>query len=135
RTLAREMPDSAEFIVLHRTDWHSGEENPLGVVGLVAGKLVDEFGRPALVLAPGLMDGESRGSARSPSDFDIYEALTEVRELLVRFGGHSAAAGLTVKNEDIEELNRRLCELASSRHSDNGRAQPTYTADAEIAMS
>lgn len=133
RALTRKMPDTTEFILLNNPNWQSDMGNPLGVVGLVAGKLAEEFGRPTLVLAPGQSDDESKGSARSAPDFDIRGALEEVRDLLVQHGGHKAAAGLTVKNEKIPELNRRLCELARSRT--NGKdAQPIY-ADSEITLS
>src|SRR5207248_1882067 len=99
---------------LNGADWNIDGGNPLGVVGLVASKLVEEFGRPALVLAPAPEGGHSRGSARSTEDFDMHEALTETKDLLVHFGGHRAAAGLTIKNEHIEELRRRLNERAAS---------------------
>ena len=135
---AREMAkgmDDAELILLHSPNWPSDSANPLGVVGLVAGKLVEEFGRPALVLAPGLAEGEFRGSARSTPDFDIHDALTEVKELLVQFGGHSAAAGLTVKTEQMEELQRRLNELARDRvPSGHSHAHPATMVDREITL-
>jgi single-stranded-DNA-specific exonuclease len=133
REHARKMPDDVELILLHSPIWQSDVGNPLGVVGLVAGKLAEEFGRPTLVLAPGLADGESRGSARSTSDFDIHQALDDVKDLLVRFGGHKAAAGLTIRNEHIEELNRRLCELAHSRMNGGG-SQPIHV-DSELPLS
>lgn len=136
RELTRQMPDDVELILLHNENWVGDAGNPLGVVGLVAGKLVEEFGRPALVLAPSPTEGESRGSARSTPDFDIHSALTQVKHLLVQFGGHSAAAGLTVKNENIAELNRRLCEIARSRVPDGEtEARPVIMADREISLS
>ncbi len=133
RERTREMPDDAELILLHSPNWHSDSGNPLGVVGLVAGKLAEEFGRPTLVLAPGQDDSESKGSARSTADFDIRDALEQVKGLLVRFGGHKAAAGLTVKNENIEELNVRLCELARARVH-GATSQPIHV-DSELPLS
>ena len=136
RAQAHHMDDSAEFIFLHNNSWQSEEGNPLGVVGLVAGKLADEFGRPALVLAPGQSGDESRGSARSTPDFDIVDALAQVKDLLVHFGGHSAAAGLTVKNENLKELERRLCELAVGRaNGGNTRSAHVIKADSELPLS
>jgi single-stranded-DNA-specific exonuclease len=130
------LPDTSELILLHKTNWQSGPENPLGVVGLVAGKLTDEFGRPALVLAPSLVEGESRGSARSTPDFDIHEALEQVDDLLVHFGGHSAAAGLTVRDENLAELERRLCELAHARRNGSGAVPANeIKADMELPLS
>jgi single-stranded-DNA-specific exonuclease len=123
---ARRLDDGVKLILLADGNW------PAGVVGLVAGRLVEEFGRPVLVLEQG--DVESRGSARSIPAFNIVEALGEVKELLVRHGGHSAAAGFTIKTELIEELNRRLCSMADERLREE-HLQPTYMADAEITMS
>ena len=122
---ARGLDDNIKLILLSDREW------PSGVIGLVAGRLVEEFGRPVLVLEEG--DGESRGSARSTAHLNIVEALTEVKDLLVRFGGHAAAAGFTVKNDQVEALNSRLCELAGAR-LESHQLQPTYMADAEITM-
>jgi single-stranded-DNA-specific exonuclease len=124
-----------EVIVLYDMNWPSENESPLGVVGLVAGKLVEEFGRPAVVLAPGQNDGDLKGSARSTPDFDIYGALAEVSDILVHFGGHSAAAGLAVRQENIVELRRRLCELRrAGSKAREGKLQPVITADREITL-
>jgi single-stranded-DNA-specific exonuclease len=123
---ARQMDDGVKLILLADSGW------PAGVVGLVAGRLVEEFGRPVLVLEQG--EVESRGSARSIPAFNIVEALDGVKELLVRHGGHSAAAGFTIKTELIEEFNRRLCSIADEQLGQE-QLQPTYMADAEITMS
>jgi single-stranded-DNA-specific exonuclease len=136
---AREMAkhlDEAELILLHSPNWPSDSANPLGVVGLVASKLVEEFGRPVLVLAPGQSEGEWRGSARSTPDFDIHYALGQVKDLLVQYGGHSAAAGLTVKGDHIDELRSRLCDLARDRvPNGQSEAQPVTKVDCEITLS
>jgi single-stranded-DNA-specific exonuclease len=135
RELARGMDDETEIIVLHSPDWPADSGNPLGVVGLVAGKLVEEFGRPALVLAPTQVDGESRGSARSTSHLDIHRTLSEVQDLLLRFGGHSAAAGLSVKSEHVGELRRRLGDVVRARvEAGEVSREPVITADVEITL-
>ena len=135
RERVRGMGDD-EIILLHDFNWPSEDGNPLGVVGLVAGKLVEEFGRPALVLAPGVADGEVRGSARSTRNFDVHEALTQVKDILVHFGGHSAAAGLTVKEQDVEELRRRLCEIARAGvAAGKVHVEPVITADCDMKLS
>lgn len=132
REQARRMSDDTEFIVLHG-DWRVEGGNPLGVVGLVASKLADEFGRPALVLAPAPEEGHSRGSARSTPGFDIHDALSKEKELLVHFGGHSAAAGLTIKDDLIEELSRRLGKQVSAANG-QVRVEPLITADSHITL-
>ena len=88
--------------------------NP-GVVGLVAGRLTEEFYRPSVVAEIG--SSESRGSCRSIPEFNITAALDECRELLVRHGGHAAAAGFTVKNENLGELRSRLEAIAAEKLS------------------
>jgi len=133
RERVRAMGDDNSFILLNGSDWYVDGANPLGVVGLVASKLADEFGRPTLVLAPAPEPGHSRGSARSPEGFDIHEALTETKDLLVHFGGHSAAAGLTIKNEHIPELHRRLNERAA-RANGHSHVEPVIKADREITL-
>lgn len=81
-----------------------------GIVGLVAGRLVEEFYRPAVVMEIG--DHESRASCRSIPQFDITQALDQCADLLVRHGGHAQAAGFTVLNDNIDALLNRLTDLA-----------------------
>ncbi|HMQ30231.1 MAG TPA: single-stranded-DNA-specific exonuclease RecJ [Chloroflexaceae bacterium] len=109
----------------------AGEAFPAGVVGLVAGKLVEEWGRPVLLIEQG--ERESRGSARSVPGFSIIEALTSCKELFVRFGGHSAAAGFTIDNANIPILEDRLLALAEERLTDE-MLQPALTIDAEVGL-
>jgi len=83
-------------------DWH------LGVVGIVAAKLTERFGRPAVVLAI-CEDGKiAKGSARTVGKFSIYEALKQVESEMLRFGGHAAAAGLTVSVENLSHFAERF---------------------------
>ena len=82
-----------------------------GIVGLVAGRLSEEFYRPAMVYAEG-EDGYVRGSARSIPEFDVTDALAQCQSLLTRFGGHHRAAGFTARLEDVDQLRARLIELA-----------------------
>ena len=86
-----------------------GRRWPVGLVGTVAGKLADALGVPAMVLSDG-DDGLSVGSARSVDGFDLFEALSGQRDLLVRFGGHRHAAGLTVATADLPRLVGALSE-------------------------
>ena len=98
-----ERGDRYLYLVAH-PDFESG------IVGLVAGRLVEDLYRPVLVAKVG--DEETHGSARSISEFNITAALDECRELLVRHGGHAAAAGFAVKNENLETLRARLEAIA-----------------------
>jgi single-stranded-DNA-specific exonuclease len=83
-----------------------------GIVGLVAGRLTEEFYRPSAVLHMG--DEESRASCRSIPGFHMTHALDLCSDLLVRHGGHAQAAGFTVRNEHIEALKARLIEIAEA---------------------
>lgn len=84
---------------------------PLGVVGLVAGRLAERHYRPAAVLK---LDGDvARGSARSIPEFDIVAGLDQVADLLVKHGGHARAAGFTVHRSNLAALRERLSALAA----------------------
>ncbi|MEZ5465210.1 MAG: single-stranded-DNA-specific exonuclease RecJ [Lysobacteraceae bacterium] len=103
----------AAAIVVHDAGWHPG------VVGLVASRLKDQLHRPAIALAPvdpDRPDGEWRGSARSISGFHLRDALAEVDRrhpgLMIRFGGHAMAAGLSIEATDIPRLVSGLSEVA-----------------------
>jgi single-stranded-DNA-specific exonuclease len=110
----------------------SGPEYLAGVVGLVASRLVDDFYRPAIVLEVG--EEVSTGSARSIPEFHITRALDECSDLLLRHGGHAAAAGLTVANENLEPLADRLRDLAA-RELDSRDLCPVISIDAEVRLS
>lgn len=102
---------------------------PLGVVGLVAGRLAEQHYRPAVVART---DGElARGSARSVPEFDITAALSEAADLLVRFGGHSRAAGFTLRTADLPALAERLTRSATQQLAGLD-LRPTLHIDAEV---
>ena len=85
-------------IVVAREGWHPG------VVGIVAAKLVEKYGRPVAVVALDAATGQGRGSVRTSGGVDVYRALAACSAQLVRYGGHAAAAGLTVDRDRVEEL-------------------------------
>ncbi|UCG82745.1 MAG: single-stranded-DNA-specific exonuclease RecJ [Dehalococcoidia bacterium] len=104
---------------------------PPGVVGVVAGKLADEFYRPTIVLQ---FDGEqARGSARSIPEFDILGALTECKALLTRFGGHRQAAGFIALKANVEKLHWQLQQIAARELADVD-LRPAINIDAEIPI-
>jgi len=109
-----------------------GEFQP-GIVGLVAGRLVEEFYRPAVVMELG--ETESRASCRSIPQFDITAALDQVGNLLVRHGGHAQAAGLTVVNENIPALKAHLEAAADTVFAvDPPQRVLEYDAEVELAV-
>ena len=105
--------------------WHCG------VVGIVAARLVREFCRPAIVV--GGEATEWRGSGRSIDGFDLAAALSACHDLLLRHGGHSAAAGLSIVPERIDEFRTRLNALARESLTPE-RLQPELKLDAEVSL-
>ena len=102
-------PANAPAFVL-AGDWHRG------VIGIVAGRLMDRHHRPVILLGTDKMGlSPAVGSARGVAGFNMYEALKTCEEHLVRFGGHAAAAGLTVENKNIDAFRKAFCEVAAER--------------------
>ena len=97
-------------------DWHRG------VIGIVAGRLMDRYHRPVILLGLDKMGlSPAVGSARSVSGFNLYDALSVCAEHLVRFGGHEAAAGLTIENKNIDVFRKMFCDVAAKRISTEER--------------
>ncbi|HBY09526.1 MAG TPA: single-stranded-DNA-specific exonuclease RecJ, partial [Chloroflexi bacterium] len=103
-----------------------------GVVGLAASRLTEKYYRPAIVGQRG--DEFTRASCRSIAEFHITEALDQCADLLEHHGGHAAAAGFTVRNENLDELAARLTTLATEKLAQQD-LQPTLHADVEIPLS
>lgn len=116
RDLDKQMTEEANQIVAHLSEKYEKNLNALvlydenwtkGVVGIVASRLSELYIRPTIVFA---RSGDyATGSARSVADFDIYKAIESCRDLLDNFGGHTYAAGLTIRVENIPEFRRRFC--------------------------
>lgn len=106
-------------------------EFPEGIIGLIASKMQEDAYRPAIAMTH--KEDEMRGSARSIPEFNIVAALDECADLLVRHGGHAAAAGFTVKNEKFESLHARLREIAE-RELSRLELTPTISIDAEASL-
>ena len=108
------------------------EELPLGIVGLVASRLVESRCRPAVVYQRG--ESESRASCRSVPDFHITDALRSCPELFVRFGGHRAAAGFTAENDKLPAIKERLLAAAEKQLA-GVDLTPAIEIDAELPLS
>jgi len=91
----------------------SGKDWPAGVVGIVASRLADEYGKPMLIMED--MGDELKGSARSIKSFNIVEALAESGELLTKFGGHAFAAGFSLSKDKFILLNEKLIKLTDEQ--------------------
>jgi len=118
---------------LHLPVLMEGDESySIGVIGLVAGKLVDEFYKPAIIISLG--PELCQGSCRSIAEFDVTAALEECHDLLTAFGGHPLAAGFTVTRQNLAQLEERITTLATDQlgHLD---LRPEIVIDAELPLS
>lgn len=113
-------------LVLHDPDWH------LGVIGIVASRLVDRFSRPSVMLST--VDGVLKGSARSIKGFNVYDALRQCEDLLVQFGGHEFAAGLTLMEDKLEEFRERFDAIVRKQLSADSPHREVYY-DTELELS
>jgi single-stranded-DNA-specific exonuclease len=117
--------DNTFGIVLAEQGWHPG------VIGIVASRIVEETGRPAVLIA---LDGnEGKGSGRAPGPFDLHAGLSECKDLLIRFGGHKAAAGVTIDASRVAEFAQRFNDVARSKLNREDLL-PELRIDAEISI-
>jgi single-stranded-DNA-specific exonuclease len=105
KVLAMDL-DETFGIVLADDTWHPG------VIGIVASRLVEEFGRPTVLIA--LSGDQGKGSGRSIPKYDLHGALGKTKDLLLRYGGHKAAAGVTIARDMVPEFAARFNEVARS---------------------
>lgn len=110
-------------IILYNENWKRG------VIGIVASRLTEIFYRPAIVLTK--TGNLATGSARSVSGFDVYKAIESCKDLLENFGGHTYAAGLSLKIENVPEFKRRLEEYVTN-HIEPDQIEASIDIDAEI---
>ena len=118
-------PETDFVIVEGQLLWH------IGVVGIVASRVLAEFYRPTIIL--GGDAGEWRGSGRSIAGFDLAAALRECDDLLIKHGGHAMAAGLTISPDKIDAFRQRLNDLAR-RQLKPEALQPPLRLDAEVPL-
>ena len=113
------------ILILGEPDFHPG------IIGLAAGKLTEQYHRPAIVCQVG--PEETRGSCRSIPEFNIIEALGRCDDLFKRYGGHAQAAGFTIATRDLPELRERLTAIASAA-LDGLALSPRIAIDAEMPL-
>jgi single-stranded-DNA-specific exonuclease len=117
--------ESTAALVLHQEHWHPG------VVGIVASRMVEKYYKPSIMMAT--VDGVAKGSARSVNGFDIYEALRRCEDLIIQFGGHKYAAGLTVELDRLEEF-RTAFDAAVRELMTEELRTPEILVDTEISL-
>lgn len=117
--------DKKASIVLYNENWHNG------VIGIVASRLVNIYYKPVILLTK--EQSVVRGSGRCAKGASLYECLTECKDLLIQFGGHELAAGLSIEEEKIPEFANKFEEVVMSKT--NGILEQTIDIDAEIKLS
>ncbi len=123
--VGRNMPFVALFAGEEADGWHRG------VVGIVASKVVDMVNRPAFIVAVD-DEGVGRGSARTAAGIHLVRALESCADLLVKFGGHAAAAGFTVHRDKIDELRARLSAHVEATLASEEDLAPRFRVDATM---
>jgi single-stranded-DNA-specific exonuclease len=103
-------------IVMDGDGWHRG------VIGILASRIVDQTGKPAIVVTR--EDGEAYGSGRSIAGFHLLEAIESCHEIFTRFGGHAHAVGFSLPSDRVEELRSRLATYAAGRLRDEDLGNP-----------
>ena len=123
--LVRDLPglDDRRAVVIYNEEWHTG------IIGIVASRLTEQYYRPAVVLTRS--EDLATGSARSVSGFDVYKAVQSCEDLLENFGGHTYAAGLSMKVENVPEFSRRF-EAYVAEHIKDEQTQATLDVDAVL---
>lgn len=116
---------SRKSIVVFQPDWHKG------IVGIVASRLAEEYYKPTVVLT--LSNGMATGSARSIPGFDLYKAIESCQDLLENFGGHLYAAGLSMREENVEEFILRFEDYVANNIQPE-QLSPQIEIDAELSF-
>ena len=113
-------------IVLSNSKWH------VGVIGIVASRIVEKFYRPAIVIS---VDGQrGKGSGRSIDNFHLFNAINECSEYLINFGGHEGACGISIEKKNIENFRRKINEVAKNMIVERD-LYPTLSVDMEVLLS
>jgi single-stranded-DNA-specific exonuclease len=118
------LAESERVLVVENEDWHEG------VLGIVAARLVERYQKPSIVIS--MKNGIGKGSGRSIPSFSIFETVLKCEELLLSFGGHAQACGLTLKEENLPLFRKKLNEAA--RLSEPSSASVPLEIEAEVLL-
>ncbi len=119
-------PERTKSLILYQRGWHSG------VIGIVASRVVERFYRPTVLIS--IENGVGKGSARSIEGFDLHDALKSCEDLLIGFGGHKYAAGLSIEEDKIPAFCERFEAVATAR-LDAEQLIPKLAIEAELRLS
>jgi len=115
-----------KILILASENWNQG------VIGIIASRLVDEFNRPVIIISK--KDGIAKGSGRSIKGFHLYKVLESCQDILINFGGHELAAGITIESNKIPEFKSRMNEI-SQDFIKGDDLSPELKIDAQILLS
>jgi len=118
--------ENNKILVLSSEGWNQG------VIGIIASRLVDEFNRPAIVISK--EDGTGKGSGRSTKGFHLYRALETCKDILINFGGHKYAVGITIDCNQISKFKSRINEIAQNYIKESDLI-PGLEVDAQLSLS
>ena len=123
--LQRYNPDQFSGAVLYGENWHQG------VIGIVASRITEKYHRPAVMIS--LTNGIGRGSGRSIPGFNLHEALKECSDLLIGFGGHEQAGGLTIERSNLQEFVDTFDDVVSAKLTDE-MIKPRLNVESKISF-
>jgi len=115
-----------KVLVLESENWNQG------VIGIIASRLVDEFNRPVIIISK--KDGIAKGSGRSIKGFHLYNVLELCQDILINFGGHELAAGITIESNKIPEFKSRINKISQNFIKEDNLS-PELKIDAQISLS
>jgi len=121
----KQIKEGRRSLVIHKPDWHAG------VIGIVASRLVDRFNLPTVLMTT--IDGLAKGSSRSINDFDVHSALKAASHLMVEFGGHRHAAGLSLEEKNIDEF-REIFDDIARKYITTEMLLPEIMIDSELSF-
>ena len=119
--------EERQSIVLAGSDWHPG------VIGICASRVLDKYLKPSILISCNEGKGIGRGSARSPESFDLYEGLKASSHLLQNYGGHRAAAGLTIELDQLDAFQNHFEKVVTESISQDDYV-PSILIDAEVSL-
>lgn len=119
------IDEGRKSLVIHYPHWHPG------IIGIVASRLVDRFNLPTVLMTS--IDGMAKGSARSTKNFNVYEAMRKAHHLMIEYGGHKHAAGLTMEENDVDEF-RDIFDSEASKVITTDMMQPEIEIDTKLNL-
>ena len=120
------LQDKQKILVLSSSHWHPG------VIGIVASRIMEEFAQPVIMIS--VSNGIGKGSGRNQGEFDFSKILPECSDLLVKYGGHQYAAGLTISENRIALFRKTLNQILEDNKNINRHNEPIMKIDTSIAL-